>query len=92
MCNVYISDFESGEVDGGGEVHLICFYAAPVHPIFHPPFSAKEMESLLGNLQIFRLKALFFLQIYPLLNLSHSFFKLFVWFRVLASYEQVFKN
>ena len=48
MCNV--SDFESGEVDGGGEVHLICFYSAPVHPIFHPPFSAKEMESLFANL------------------------------------------
>ena len=50
VCNVYISDFESGEVDGGGEVHLICFYSAPVHPIFHPPFSAKEMESLFANL------------------------------------------
>ena len=34
----------------GGEVHLICFYSAPVHPIFHPPFSAKEMESLFANL------------------------------------------
>ena len=34
----------------GGEGHLICFYSAPVHPIFHPPFSAKEMESLFANL------------------------------------------
>ena len=41
---------EGGRMGGWrrGIVHLICFYSAPLHPIFHPPFSTKEIESLLA--------------------------------------------